>query len=70
MTVICAWCGLVLKSEGVSVSHGICEHCAWQVETRLLRDLARQRSGTPPRRRHAAPMAGAALPGFEIPQPA
>ena len=65
MTVICAWCGTVLKAGEGLVSHGICEHCAYQVETSLLRDVARARAPLPRRRRRPTSLAGASLPGFE-----
>lgn len=69
MTVVCAWCGLVLKTGEGSISHGICEQCAYQVETRLLRDISRRRGGAATRKRRSVPAAGAALPGFESAQP-
>ena len=32
MTVVCAWCGLVLKEGGPTITHGICKPCESQWE--------------------------------------
>ncbi|MBA4180975.1 MAG: hypothetical protein C0506_10345 [Anaerolinea sp.] len=63
MTVLCAWCGKLLKPGSEVVSHGICEHCSWQVERTLAKDMFRSRAI--PRRRRPALAASARLPGFD-----
>ncbi len=30
-TVLCAWCGHVIRQGGLAISHGMCEGCANQV---------------------------------------
>ena len=62
MTVLCAWCGKVLKSGSDPVSHGICDDCSWSVERKLLSDM--QRVQVAPRRRRPAVAASIPLPGF------
>lgn len=40
ITVICAWCELVLTSGGTMISHGICLSCAAQYFVELRPRLA------------------------------
>jgi len=35
-TVVCAWCGIVLRSGGDERSHGICQPCAAHFLAKLL----------------------------------
>lgn len=40
MTVVCAWCGVILRgdpTEAVNVSHGMCRDC----EQRVMEEIAR-----------------------------
>ena len=36
-TVVCAWCGIILRKGGEERSHGICQSCAARFLARLRR---------------------------------
>lgn len=63
MTVLCAWCGKVLRLGGGVVSHGICDHCSWQVEREIIEGGrgARKAPGNGGRTSRAS----SPLPGFD-----
>lgn len=45
-TLLCAWCGHVIRQGGLTLSHGMCEPCADQVLA--LIDDAERGTPTPP----------------------
>jgi hypothetical protein len=53
VTVLCAWCGIVLHRGGETISHGICKDCA-----PALLDKIRERLKGPRRNEHSPPDAG------------
>jgi hypothetical protein len=63
VTVICAWCGRVLRHGGSELSHGICGACSRKVESRATRMWPLPAPPTRSRRkRSVAPTLP--LPGF------
>lgn len=40
VTVQCAWCGIILKQGGETISHGICRDCAPVLLERIRERLA------------------------------
>ena len=62
MTVVCAWCGLMMRRAGSEVSHGICSPCSTKVESRFITNWPPLATG--PRRRRPPMAPSHPLPGF------
>ncbi|MCC6382724.1 MAG: hypothetical protein IT304_09450 [Dehalococcoidia bacterium] len=59
-SLVCAWCGALLRLAGELISHGICSHCLEGVEVQEVSDPSRRRrraAASPRRARRPRPVA-------------